>query len=266
MDALTFRTPKLLRKLTFSSGQAKQPIIEIDFEAAISGLGLTYEQFVDLCIMCGCDYCSTIKGIGPKTALRLIKQHGSLENVIKALKKEGKYQIPDDWNIQRVPRNQSAEVNDSLVASEDGGDLGVGSDGAEDEEEDADDRINPANTSSDGLTEAKEGEDGDEAHTGPSETAEDDLVKEEMVSDENYEIVDPLYVQARRLFIEPEVVPGESIELRWEAPDEVRLKQFLVERMGFNSERVDGGIKRLLESQQKRSQQRMDRLLLCTEY
>ena len=33
MDALTFRTPKLLRKLTYSqSGKEKQPIIEIDVE------------------------------------------------------------------------------------------------------------------------------------------------------------------------------------------------------------------------------------------
>ncbi len=40
MDALTFKTPKLLRKLTFSSGQ-KQPILEIDVNKVLSGLDLT---------------------------------------------------------------------------------------------------------------------------------------------------------------------------------------------------------------------------------
>jgi flap endonuclease-1 len=26
------------------------------------------EQFVDLCILCGCDYCDSVRGIGPKKA------------------------------------------------------------------------------------------------------------------------------------------------------------------------------------------------------
>ena len=71
MDALTFRTPKLLRRLTFSQGKDKQAILEIDCEMVLNGMQLTYEQFVDLCILCGCDYSDTIKGIGPKTALKV---------------------------------------------------------------------------------------------------------------------------------------------------------------------------------------------------
>ena len=31
----------------------------------IEGLGLTPDQFIDVCILCGCDYCDSIKGIGP---------------------------------------------------------------------------------------------------------------------------------------------------------------------------------------------------------
>jgi hypothetical protein len=46
MDALTFRTPKLLRRFTFSQGKEKLPIIEVDCQALLEGLGLTYEQFV----------------------------------------------------------------------------------------------------------------------------------------------------------------------------------------------------------------------------
>jgi 5'-3' exonuclease len=49
------RTPKLLRKMTFSQA-AKQPIMEVDYAKVLSGLGLTHEEFVDLCILCGCDY------------------------------------------------------------------------------------------------------------------------------------------------------------------------------------------------------------------
>jgi flap endonuclease-1 len=53
--------------------------VEIDFAAMLAGMQLTYEEFVHLCILCGCDYCSTIKGIGPKTALKLIRAHKTIE-------------------------------------------------------------------------------------------------------------------------------------------------------------------------------------------
>jgi len=76
--------------MTFAAGQ-KQPIIEIDMSAVLSGLGLSYESFVDLCIMMGCDYCNTIKGVGPKTALTLIRTHKNLENVVKFLSKNPKF-------------------------------------------------------------------------------------------------------------------------------------------------------------------------------
>ena len=40
-------------------------------------------QFIDLCILLGCDYCGTIKGIGPKRAFDLIKQHGCIEEILE---------------------------------------------------------------------------------------------------------------------------------------------------------------------------------------
>lgn len=39
-------------------------------------------QFVDLCILLGCDYCEKICGLGPKRALRLIQKHRTIENVV----------------------------------------------------------------------------------------------------------------------------------------------------------------------------------------
>lgn len=37
------------------------------------------DQFIDLCILCGCDYTSNIRGIGPVKALSLIQKHGTIE-------------------------------------------------------------------------------------------------------------------------------------------------------------------------------------------
>lgn len=77
--------------------------------------------------------------------------------------------------------------------------------------------------------------------------------------EEEYEIFPPIFAQARKLFLEAEVIPAEDVELKWNEPDEEGLKQFLIERMGFNADRVISGIKRLQEAQQKKAQKRLDR-------
>lgn len=102
MDTLTFATPHLLRHLT-ASDQKKNPVVEIDYQKILEGLELTEQQFIDLCILLGCDYCESIRGIGPTTAFKLIKEHGSLENIVEHLNdKPGKIQVPEDWPYQQV--------------------------------------------------------------------------------------------------------------------------------------------------------------------
>jgi flap endonuclease-1 len=95
MDALAFATPILLRKLT-SPETKKEPVIEIHVEKVLGpdGLQLTMDQFIDLCILCGCDYCDSIRGVGSKTALKLIREHGSIENILKTIDRQ-KYPVPE---------------------------------------------------------------------------------------------------------------------------------------------------------------------------
>lgn len=87
MDALTFGSPKLLRHLTFSANR-KEPILEIDLQTVLSELKLNMTQFIDLCILMGCDYTGTIRGVGPQTALKLIHEWGSIEEALKHIDKE----------------------------------------------------------------------------------------------------------------------------------------------------------------------------------
>ena len=61
MDALTFATPRLIRNLC-TPVQQKVPINEYEYDKVIEGLNLTQDQFIDFCILCGCDYCGSIKG------------------------------------------------------------------------------------------------------------------------------------------------------------------------------------------------------------
>jgi flap endonuclease-1 len=99
MDALTFGTSVLLRHLTFSEAR-KMPIREIHLSKVLEELSFTQDQFIDLCILLGCDYCDSIRGIGPVRALDLMRKHGSLEEVIKHL--DSKYTVPESFDYVSV--------------------------------------------------------------------------------------------------------------------------------------------------------------------
>ncbi|XP_021728043.1 flap endonuclease 1-like isoform X1 [Chenopodium quinoa] len=102
MDSLTFGAPKFLRHLMDPSSK-KIPVMEFETAKVLEELNLTMDQFIDLCILSGCDYCESIKGIGGLTALKLIRQHGSIENILENINKE-RYQIPEDWPYQEARR------------------------------------------------------------------------------------------------------------------------------------------------------------------
>jgi flap endonuclease-1 len=106
MDALTFQTPVLLRKMTFAN-QSKSTVQTMNYQKALEGLELNPDQFVDLCILLGCDYTDSIRGVGPKTALKLMKEHKSIEQILKNLDRK-KYHVPKDW----VPDEKDDEDTD----------------------------------------------------------------------------------------------------------------------------------------------------------
>jgi 5'-3' exonuclease len=65
MDALTFGSPRLVRNLTFSfAGQKQEFAYEYNLQQCLAELKMTMKQFVDLCILLGCDFAPKIKGIG----------------------------------------------------------------------------------------------------------------------------------------------------------------------------------------------------------
>ena len=60
-----------MRHLTFSEAR-KMPIKEFHVASVLEGFDITHDQFVDLCILLGCDYVDKIRGIGPKKAIELV--------------------------------------------------------------------------------------------------------------------------------------------------------------------------------------------------
>jgi len=94
-DSLLFGAPRLLRNVTIS-GRRKLPSknIYIDIlpevillETTLKECGIAIEQLIDIGILIGTDFNPDgIRGLGPKTSLKLIKQFGSLENALPHIK------------------------------------------------------------------------------------------------------------------------------------------------------------------------------------
>ncbi len=93
-DSLLFGSPRLLRNLTIS-GRRKLPrknvyvVVKpeiIELKKLLDKLGISREQLVALAILIGTDYNPDgVKGVGPKTALRMVKSYGSVEKLLKAI-------------------------------------------------------------------------------------------------------------------------------------------------------------------------------------
>eukprot|EP00316_Scyphosphaera_apsteinii_P016139 CAMPEP_0119312008 /NCGR_PEP_ID=MMETSP1333-20130426/24713_1 /TAXON_ID=418940 /ORGANISM="Scyphosphaera apsteinii, Strain RCC1455" /LENGTH=386 /DNA_ID=CAMNT_0007316543 /DNA_START=33 /DNA_END=1193 /DNA_ORIENTATION=- len=112
MDALTFGTPIMLRHLN-SPQSRKLPIVEIKLDRTLHDFGISMEQFIDVCILCGCDYVESIKGIGHITALKLIREHDNLEGVLAHLEKK-KTPLPEPFPFDEARRLfQEPEVVDT---------------------------------------------------------------------------------------------------------------------------------------------------------
>jgi len=78
VDLLAFGCTKIIRNLKFRDDE----IDIFEHEQIINDMELTHEQFIDLCIMLGCDYTPRIIGIKPELAFALIKKYKCIESVI----------------------------------------------------------------------------------------------------------------------------------------------------------------------------------------
>ena len=129
-DSLLFGTPVLLRNLTMT-GRRKVPGKDIyreikteviDSEEFLRNLGISREQLVDMCILMGTDFNTGIKGIGPKKALKLVRDNGDLESVLRKIGEDITdyqeirgifldYEGSDDYSVEHGPLDRQAVVD-----------------------------------------------------------------------------------------------------------------------------------------------------------
>jgi flap endonuclease-1 len=88
-DSLLFGAPRLVRFLTISGKEflpsqgTFRPIVPetLELDRLLGAWGITREGLVDLGILVGTDFNEGIKGVGPKKALKLVQEHGSIERM-----------------------------------------------------------------------------------------------------------------------------------------------------------------------------------------
>ncbi|VVB98357.1 Flap endonuclease 1 [uncultured archaeon] len=148
-DSILFASPRLLRNLSIT-GKRKVPrqdryvLVEpeeIVFEEVLSALQLNQEQIILIGLLCGTDFNKGVKGVGPKTALKIVKDHATLGKVKEYVKTKYNYEFEEDMDaifdfflnppVKEVPQVKfsapnAAGVNRILVEEHDFSDERVG--------------------------------------------------------------------------------------------------------------------------------------------
>jgi flap endonuclease-1 len=83
---------KVLRK-----GYSNSSVTVININEILQKMDLSPESFVDMCILCGCDFCATLTKIGAMKAYNYMHKYKSIEN----LKLAGIH-LPDDFKYQEA--------------------------------------------------------------------------------------------------------------------------------------------------------------------
>ena len=91
MDILTFGAPKIIRNLT----SFKTQTTEISLENILSYLELNQSEFIECCILLGCDYCNGITYIKPSVIFDYYKKTRTIKDTLVLMRKDN-LQVPDD--------------------------------------------------------------------------------------------------------------------------------------------------------------------------
>ena len=67
----------------------------IDLSVILKDFEMSYIEFVDMCILCGCDYCSNLPRVGNKTAFNHIKKFKTIETLLPKIK-----QLPENYETK----------------------------------------------------------------------------------------------------------------------------------------------------------------------
>ncbi|KAF9568683.1 PIN domain-like protein [Agrocybe pediades] len=98
-DVLVYDAP-LVKNVT----SATEPLIVVSGSDIRSVLDLDRSAFIDFALLLGTDFTERINNVGPVRAYQLIKDHGCIEDVLEAIKDNGRYKpkIPVDAYLAQI--------------------------------------------------------------------------------------------------------------------------------------------------------------------
>jgi len=115
MDILTYGCSNLLTGFT----HGKSTVTEFSLQTILSVLNFSMSQFVDFCILCGCDHYGKIKNIGPVNAFKLIGKHHSINNILDDIISNPKdyktVSVPEDFTRNGVELSRQEFMQDVQV-------------------------------------------------------------------------------------------------------------------------------------------------------
>jgi flap endonuclease-1 len=112
MDTLSYGCPLMIRGCIDKSIKRSDVVTVFDFKKIIEDLKLTHDEFIDMCILCGCDYCPTIPKVGPIRALKYIQKYKTIENLIESGEK---IDISDEFKNKYVASRGLFKVFDGKI-------------------------------------------------------------------------------------------------------------------------------------------------------
>jgi flap endonuclease-1 len=112
MDTLSYGCPQMIRGCIDKSIKRSDVVTVFDFKKIIEDLKLTHDEFIDMCILCGCDYCPTIPKVGPVRALKYIQKYKTIENLIESGEK---IDISDEFKNKYIASRGLFKVFDGKI-------------------------------------------------------------------------------------------------------------------------------------------------------
>jgi|SaaInlStandDraft_6_1057023.scaffolds.fasta_scaffold00220_24 flap endonuclease-1 len=97
MDILTFGAKKIYRNL----GSFKKETLEINLDIILEKINLNYEQFIELCILFGCDYCNKIIDCHYNKIFEVYSKYKNLNETFEFFK-NNKYKVNIPSNLMEI--------------------------------------------------------------------------------------------------------------------------------------------------------------------
>lgn len=110
-DNLVYGCPLLITALSDSYYDSKENkylrrVICVQQADILATLQLSHQEFMDFCIMCGCDFNQRIPRIGPVKSYALIKEHRSIDA------------LPDSYKVDNLCHHRCREIFTDLTYDE----------------------------------------------------------------------------------------------------------------------------------------------------